>query len=46
VRARNVPVQDHHVVVGDPDVLQGIPAIKDDIDGHTRAAQTGRQRHG
>jgi hypothetical protein len=46
VRAGQVPVEDHHVVPGDCQMLQGGVAVADHVDRHPLAAQPGPDRAG
>ena len=44
--AGQVPVQHHHVVAGDRQVVQGRGAVQGHVDGHPLPAQPGRDRRG
>ena len=46
VHAGNVAVEDHHVVGGRGDVVEGVAAVEDDVDGHPGLAEAGRHGHG
>jgi hypothetical protein len=46
VDARQIPVQDDDVVAGDREVAEGVGPVKDDVDGHALAAQSGPDRAG
>lgn len=43
---REIPVQDHDVVVVDPDAFEGRRSVVDDVDGHGLPAQSGGHRIG
>lgn len=45
MHAGDVPVKHDHFVVGDRGMLKRVVAVEDDVDGHPRLPQAGRQRH-